>query len=454
MNAELGPFGTFLEQERLKRGWTPRQLAREAGVSTDTVTRWLQGINKPQPGNQELLAKALDISVEEIKKLLAPALPVSGSEAPDNHEATPPPVNPPLEPDPKSPQSQDDAAFGVMPLTQPDKENVRSRSSWGTWPIAACFVVVVVVVATVAWHLVGSMGQAVTNSGRGGTVDTTLRSIAPPSASQPALVATATNIPSPASSVPPAGNRGSPKVGSPSPSRADPAIQNSPRAGGSQQTPPPTGPATPSPSPSPTPIIASTAPSIQPTAPAPVGSLNVVVTENPFTCNGQTRVFARLSGAQPDEGIQFSSTPANAISNGTADASGNDTTMSWECDIGTSGPVTLSATGLTSGRTGRVTFQTVVAGTLTIAPIPGDVPFHCGSGAVAPFANLSGATPNEIIDYTTQPSDFDVLSGSADANGNKVLQWQCINLNSSVTLTAIGRTSHRVGSITFQMVTP
>lgn len=93
--------------------------------------------------------------------------------------------------------------------------------------------------------------------------------------------------------------------------------------------------------------------------------------------------------------------------------------MSWECDIGTSGPVTLRATGLTSGRMGSVTFQTIVAGTLTITPIPGDVPFHCGSGALEPFANLSGAAPNETIDYTTEPSDFGVPSGSADATATR-----------------------------------
>jgi hypothetical protein len=83
--------------------------------------------------------------------------------------------------------------------------------------------------------------------------------------------------------------------------------------------------------------------------------LTVQLTENPFRCDGVTRVFGTLSGATPNEEILFSSPQSSGLSSGTA---GEDGTLPirWQCDADQAATVwELTATGATSGRS--VTFS-------------------------------------------------------------------------------------------------
>jgi hypothetical protein len=95
----------------------------------------------------------------------------------------------------------------------------------------------------------------------------------------------------------------------------------------------------------------------QATTPAPA-VLTLTVTENPFRCDGQFRVFGHLGGALPGETITYSASPPATVSNGTADSNG-ERSIVWQCNPGETGPQTLAARGATSGRTGSVTFQVV-----------------------------------------------------------------------------------------------
>ena len=100
------------------------------------------------------------------------------------------------------------------------------------------------------------------------------------------------------------------------------------------------------------------APAPPPKTPAPTITLNLTVTENPFRCDGQSRVFGQLSGALPGETLSYSSVPPQTLTNGVADSNG-DHPLDWQCNPGDSGPDTLTARGLSSGRSGSVTFQMV-----------------------------------------------------------------------------------------------
>ncbi|MGH1488101.1 MAG: hypothetical protein ACRBK7_01700 [Acidimicrobiales bacterium] len=95
-----------------------------------------------------------------------------------------------------------------------------------------------------------------------------------------------------------------------------------------------------------------TAPATATTTPP---ALVVDVIENPFKCNGESRIFGGLTGASPGEQIAFTSPQASGILNGTADGDGA-TSIRWQCDpdqVGTTWE--LTATGVESGRT--VTFS-------------------------------------------------------------------------------------------------
>lgn len=92
-----------------------------------------------------------------------------------------------------------------------------------------------------------------------------------------------------------------------------------------------------------------------PAVPA-ASSLSLTISENPFVCNSQSRVFGRLSGAVPGERIEFFSPQATiALDAGTADSSGQQA-LKWYCDPGESGDIVLDARS-SSGRTGSVRFS-------------------------------------------------------------------------------------------------
>lgn len=91
-------------------------------------------------------------------------------------------------------------------------------------------------------------------------------------------------------------------------------------------------------------------------APAPAGELTIDLIENPFVCNGETRIFGGLTGADPGEEIAFTSPQASGIKNGVADEAG-DLDIRWSCDPDQAGTTwELTATGVTSGRATTVSF--------------------------------------------------------------------------------------------------
>ncbi|MEM7273781.1 MAG: hypothetical protein AAF547_11925 [Actinomycetota bacterium] len=88
----------------------------------------------------------------------------------------------------------------------------------------------------------------------------------------------------------------------------------------------------------------------------PSTTLEITLIEDPFRCDGETRIFGGLSGADANEQIAFSSPQSSGIQPGMADANG-ELSIRWNCDasqIGTEWQ--LTATGVTSGRSVTFTF--------------------------------------------------------------------------------------------------
>lgn len=86
-----------------------------------------------------------------------------------------------------------------------------------------------------------------------------------------------------------------------------------------------------------------------------VGEFAVVLTENPFTCDGGARVFGTLTGATPNGQISFSSPQTSGISPGEADETGTRP-MRWTCSPDQADTVwELTATDDATGRS--VTFK-------------------------------------------------------------------------------------------------
>ncbi len=86
-----------------------------------------------------------------------------------------------------------------------------------------------------------------------------------------------------------------------------------------------------------------------------LGEFTVVLTENPFTCDGGARVFGTLTGATPNGQISFSSPQTSGISPGTADETGSRS-MRWTCSPDQADTVwELTATDDATGRS--VTFK-------------------------------------------------------------------------------------------------
>ncbi|MEM7326211.1 MAG: hypothetical protein AAF531_24210 [Actinomycetota bacterium] len=92
------------------------------------------------------------------------------------------------------------------------------------------------------------------------------------------------------------------------------------------------------------------------TVPGPT-ELTVSLIESPFNCNGETRIFGGLTGAEPNEEIAFTSPQASGLRNGQADADGS-LPIRWQCDAEQAGMMwELTATGVTSGRSVTFTFS-------------------------------------------------------------------------------------------------
>ncbi len=182
--------------------------------------------------------------------------------------------------------------------------------------------------------------------------------------------------------------------------------------------------------------------------------LDVVITEEPFICDGATRQFGELSGAAPNEEVAFSSPQSSGLSSGTADASGR-LPIRWQCAPEQAGTTwELTATGVTSGKS--VTF--LVAGATASSSAAGSTeltvelvenPFRC-DGESRVFGGLAGAEPGEEIAFSS-PQATGLSPGTADDNGELDIRWQCVpdRVGTTWELTATGVTSGRSVTFTF-----
>ncbi len=181
--------------------------------------------------------------------------------------------------------------------------------------------------------------------------------------------------------------------------------------------------------------------------------LRVTVAEDPFVCNGETREFALIGGAEPNENVAFTSPQADGLRSGTADVNG-ELPIRWQCEPDQAGTTwALTATGETSGRTVTFQFAGVTAPgqpeptALSVEVI--EDPFVC-NGETRIFAGLSGAEPNEEVAFSS-PQSPGLRSGTADADGNLPLRWQCDpdQAGTMWELTATGENSGRTVTFTF-----
>jgi transcriptional regulator with XRE-family HTH domain len=79
--------GERLKEERLLRGWSQRDLAREAGTTAETISSIETGQHEPRPSTLRKLAEGLGLEVRDFYK--EPAIPLA--KAP--REAGPPRVS-------------------------------------------------------------------------------------------------------------------------------------------------------------------------------------------------------------------------------------------------------------------------------------------------------------------------------------------------------------------------
>jgi transcriptional regulator with XRE-family HTH domain len=69
----VATVGERLKEERLLRGWSQRDLAREAGTTAETISSIETGQHEPRPSTLRKLAEGLDIEVRDL--FMEPALP-------------------------------------------------------------------------------------------------------------------------------------------------------------------------------------------------------------------------------------------------------------------------------------------------------------------------------------------------------------------------------------------
>ncbi len=62
----LREFGHRLDEMLLDRGWSQADLHRKAGLSKDTISKWVAGKVDPSPRNLGVVAKAFGMSIDEL----------------------------------------------------------------------------------------------------------------------------------------------------------------------------------------------------------------------------------------------------------------------------------------------------------------------------------------------------------------------------------------------------
>ncbi len=68
MNRLMEVNGVRLRQLRRERAWSQRDLARQSGVSQDTITRLETGQREAQPRTMRWLAETLGVEPRELMK--------------------------------------------------------------------------------------------------------------------------------------------------------------------------------------------------------------------------------------------------------------------------------------------------------------------------------------------------------------------------------------------------
>lgn len=63
---DLVKIGKFINKQREEKGYTKASLAKKLGVEEKSVTEWEEGKKAPDVENLKPLAKALNVSVDEI----------------------------------------------------------------------------------------------------------------------------------------------------------------------------------------------------------------------------------------------------------------------------------------------------------------------------------------------------------------------------------------------------
>ena len=176
----------------------------------------------------------------------------------------------------------------------------------------------------------------------------------------------------------------------------------------------------------------------------------VTVVEDPFLCDGVTRVFATLSGFLPNEVVAFSSPQSSDLVDGRADDAG-DLPLQWTCGAADVESVwELTAVGTRSERT--VTFV-VTGAPPPPAPDPTvtftEEPFVC-DGATRVFATIDGFAPREFIDFTSPQAEH-LRQGQADEDGALQVRWTCdaTDVDRTWEITATGATTLR--AVTFRL---
>ncbi len=184
--------------------------------------------------------------------------------------------------------------------------------------------------------------------------------------------------------------------------------------------------------------------------PEDVPTPTVTIDEDPFVCDGGSRVFATLADFLPGEYVNFWAPDTPGLRDGRADESGR-VPIRWTCgpaEAGTRWEVT--ATGTASGR--EVSF-TVTGGEPPPGPTPTvttvEEPFRC-DGATRPYATIGGFVPREFVDFASPQADA-IRQGQADEAGELTVRWTCgaDDIGRIWEITATGASSLR--SVSFQI---
>lgn len=187
------------------------------------------------------------------------------------------------------------------------------------------------------------------------------------------------------------------------------------------------------------------------------GELIVDIPNPSVLCDGIGGPFGSLSGAAPNEQVNFSSPESSGIRPGTADAAGS-LTLNWTCDANDIGQTwNVVAVGVQSGNQAQFSITGVGPVGDEVEPLAVTMleePFVCDGTArdVAQFENFA---PDEVVDFSSDESS-NLIDGRADGQGALTARWQCVgaDVGKQWQLTATGVDSQRSATITITGAAP